>query len=161
MAHHRPHRLSCTLALLLALTLVTPTGPAAAAQRAQPGKYAGNVLDAGKPSKKEYVRFTVKGRRVVKLKGRVWVHCYTYPSTYTQLPVVFTMPKAKIKRNKIDKSWKTKYKVDGESYTFTGRVKLSFKKRGKVSGRLSVDFANCASRLGDPPYWVKLKARKR
>lgn len=155
------HLLGIALAFALAGTLSAPATPAAAAQRAQPGTYAGTLLDDGKPVKKEFVRFRVKKKRVVRFKVRAWVHCYSYPNTYTQLPVVVKMPKTKIRKNKIDRSWKQRYKVDGERYTLNGRVKLKFTKKRKVTGRVSIDFANCATRLGDPPHWVKLRAKKK
>lgn len=177
----RPIRIGPLLATALTAMLfpavVTPAGPASATPAesgqadarlaksgpAKPGKYAGTTLDEGKPVKAEYIRFRVKGKRVVGFQSRVWVHCWRYPMTYTQYPVVFSMPKAKIKKKKkrIDHRWKQDFEVDGETETLNGWVQLRFRGKGKVTGRLSIDFANCATRLGDPPHWVDLRARRK
>lgn len=163
--------LAAALTAMLLPAVVIPVGPASAAPTesrlaksgpAKPGKYAGTTLDEGKPVKAEYIRFRVKGKRVVGFQSRVWVHCWSYPMTYTQYPVVFSMPKAKIKKKKrIDYRWKQDFKVDGETETLNGWVQLRFRGKGKVTGRLSIDFANCATRLGDPPHWVDLRARRK
>ncbi|KRF11282.1 hypothetical protein ASG90_16080 [Nocardioides sp. Soil797] len=171
-----PHRFA-RLAVLTVVALVGPVLPVAdaaapvgaavmpapvAAASVANGKYAGNVLEKGKPQKKEWVRFRVKAhKKVVSFKSRVWLHCYSYPNTYYSLPVVFGMPKTKIRKGRIDRSWQKSFRVEGETETLKGKVQLRFRSRGKVTGRLSIDLANCATRLGDAPYWVRLKARHR
>ncbi len=134
---------------------------ASAANHAKPGKYRGTLLEEGKPVKKEWIRFQVKGKKVVKLRNRIWVVCYLPPTTYYQLPLVFKMPKATIKKNKIDRKWTQEIELEDQTETLTGRVQLKFRKQGKVTGRVSIDVANCASRLGDPPYWVDLRAKRK
>ncbi|WP_344113388.1 hypothetical protein [Nocardioides humi] len=150
------------LSAVLVVGLVGSAPVAEAAPKAKPGRYAGNLLgDDGRPVDAEWIRFKVKKKKVVKLRSRVWLHCYTYPNSYSQLPVVFTMPKAKIKKGRVDLAWQESFVVDGEPETLEGRVQLRFKKNGTVTGQLSVDVANCASRLGDPPHWVKLRAKRK
>ncbi|UYM03608.1 hypothetical protein [Solicola gregarius] len=164
------------LAGLLLLGLAAPIGPAyadrggdeiegqatsgSAAGKIRSGKYTGHIIEDGKPSKKEWLRFRVTKKRkyVTGYASRVWVICYSYPSTYTHLPVKFRAPAAKIKRGKVDRRWKRKFTVDGERYTFKGRLKLNLRKR-TVRGQISVDFASCATKLGDPPYFIPLRAR--
>ena len=135
------------------------TGPAATA--ADAGSYRGTVIeDDGQVSPKEWVRFRVSQRqRVVDFRSRVWLQCYVYPNSYYQLPVVFEMPKARIDGRRVDRSWTQQIPVDDEVETLEGRVQLRFKANGAVRGRLSIDVANCASRLGDPPYWVSFRAK--
>jgi hypothetical protein len=153
------------LTLLVAL-MTTPAAlhqPAAGAPApVKPGKYAGNVIEDGQPSTKEWLRFRVatSGRKVTSYESRVWVVCYEYPNTYYQLPVVFSAPAARIDADrKVEKSWTEPYTVDGVEYTLTGRLELKFKPGGRVTGQVSIDFASCATRTGDPPYFVPLKAK--
>ncbi|MDQ6523800.1 hypothetical protein RB608_09330 [Nocardioides sp. LHD-245] len=153
-------------ALAAALSGLIVAGPSVSpAQAAAPvasGKYAGTIVEDGAPSTEEWVRFRVKkGKRVVGFKTRVWLQCYAYPNTYSQLPAVVEMPKASIARRRVDHTWTQQFTVDGEVETLEGRVQLRFTKGGKVTGQLSVDVANCATRLGEAPYWVPLSARRR
>lgn len=167
----RPLAALLAAALALSAAVAAPatasmanTAPAAetsAANHAKPGKYRGTLLEEGKPVKKEWIRFQVKGKKVVKLRNRIWVVCYLPPTTYYQLPLVFKMPKATIKKNKIDRKWTQEIELEDQTETLTGRVQLKFGKQGKVTGRVSIDVANCASRLGDPPYWVDLRAKRK
>lgn len=154
---------SILLGAVLALSLVVGTPTAAtAASPAKSGTYKGTLLDdEGQAVKKEWVRFRVKDKStVVRFRSRIWVQCYIPPLTYYQLPLVFKMPKAAIKKNKVDRSWEQEIELEDETETLKGRVQLRFRKQGKVTGRVSIDVANCASRLGDPPYWVKLRAKR-
>ncbi len=152
-------------ALLVALVM-TPAGmhaPAAGAPApVKPGKYEGNIIEDGQPSTKEWLRFKVaaSGRKLTSYRSRVWVVCYEYPNNYYQLPVVFSAPAARIDGNrKVDKTWTEPYTVDGEQYTLTGQLELQFKPGGRVTGQVSIDFASCATRTGEPPYFVPLKAK--
>lgn len=157
------------IALAVALVMVPTTSTAADSPSAskgkvlaKPGKYKGTLVEDGEPSAKEWLRFKVSanGRKVTSYKSRVWVVCYQYPNTYYQLPVVFEAPNARIGSDRrVDRSWTETFTVDGEEETLTGRLKLKFKRNGKVKGEVSVDFANCATRLGDPPYFVPLQAK--
>lgn len=140
----------------------SPAAQLAAAAPVGNGKYVGTTLEGGKPVKKEWVRFKVKKHKsVAKFRSRVWVHCYVYPNQYYSLPLVFKMPKTKIHNKRIDRSWQKTIRLENDTKTLKGRVKLRFRKKGKVTGKISIDVANCATRLGDPPYWVKLKAKHR
>lgn len=154
-------------ALLVACLAAAPatadvtTAPAAAGAKVANGKYAGTVIENGKPSKKEWVRFRVKaGSKVVSFRSRIWLTCYLYPNSYYKLPVVFKMPKAAIKKRKVDRSWRQKIKVEGDTETLKGRVQAKFGAGRKARGRISIDVANCASRLGSSPYWVPFRVRR-
>lgn len=165
-----------TAAVVVVLTMLAPmliTGapgshgaqavaPTISGSRVATGAYAGTVVEDGEPSPKEWVRFNVNRRqRVVGFRVRLWLQCYIYPNTYYQLPAVVEMPRASVRNRRIDRTWREQIELEDDVETLRGRVQLTFRKRGSVTGRISVDVANCASRLGDPPYWVPLRARHR
>jgi len=160
LLHRRTYSLM-TAAVLVAAALVAGAGPADAASRARPGRYVGTTVEAGTPVAAEWVRFRVRRTKVVGFTSRVWVHCYVYPNSYYQLPLVFRMPTAKIRRNKVDRAWTQRIRVEGETEELKGRVQLRFKRGRTVTGRLSVEVANCATRLGDPPYWLGLRVKRK
>ncbi|MCR1785120.1 hypothetical protein KVF89_21455 [Nocardioides carbamazepini] len=166
-ARRRPRSVAALVTVLVTavagLVIAGPSAsPARAAAPVASGKYAGTIVEDGAPSAEEWVRFRVKkGKRIVGFNTRVWLQCYTYPNTYTQLPAVVEMPKAPISRRKVDHAWTQQFTVDGEVETLEGRLQLRFGKGGKVTGQLSVDVANCATRLGEAPYWVPLSARRK
>ena len=162
-----------TLTGLLLVGLAAPIGAADAAStsgtsgdtskiasKVRAGKYVGHRIKNGKPSKKQWLRFRVTKKRkyVRKYRSRIWVICYSYPSTYTTLPVKFSAPPARIRKGLVDRRWRRKFTVDGERYTLKGRLKLNLRKR-KVRGRVSLDFASCATKTGHPPHFVPIRAR--
>lgn len=167
MSHRRPVP---TLAAVVVLVLLGPLSTAGSAgahaamsgARVATGAYAGTVVEDGDPSPKEWVRFKVDRRqRVVDFRIRLWLQCYVYPNTYYQLPAVVEMPTARVRDRRVDRTWREQIELEDDVETLRGRVQLAFRKRGRVTGRISVDVANCASRLGDAPYWVPLRARHR
>lgn len=129
---------------------------------AKPGRYTGTVLEDGKPSTKEWIRFRVSknGRVLQNFRSRVWVICYDYPNTYTHLPVRFRAPNARIVKGKVNRRWQQRYTVDGERYRLRGHLRLNLR-RPVVRGQISVDFSSCATKLGDPPHFVPLRASRR
>ena len=116
------------------------------------GKYKGKVYDLGDKPGKGWVRFTVPKKRkyVTSMKIKTWVICYTYPYYYNRYPVTFKVPTSKIKNGRVERRWRYKYTVDGEQYTFKGRVKFAFEKNGRVDGRVWAEFANCGTSTGEP-----------
>lgn len=161
----RPAALVTVLALVasvLGLVVGPSAGPAHAAAPVASGKYAGTLVEDGAASAQEWVRFRVRKNKVVTgFKVQLWLQCYSYPNTYYQLPAVVEAPKAAIAGRRVDHVWTQTITLEGSVETLEGRLQLRFRKGGKVTGQLAVDVANCASRLGEAPYWVPLRARRR
>ena len=134
-------------AAALCATATTTAEADADTSRARSGTYRGAVHDKGEqPSDKAWVRFKVgpSGRYVTKYRSRVWVTCWLGGTTYTSLPVKFKAPNAKINRKgKVDRRWKRKFKVDGESYKLKGRLKLNLRRPKHVRGHIRLEFADC------------------
>lgn len=150
------------VASMVGLVVGPSAAPARAAAPVASGKYVGTIVEDGAPSAQEWVRFRVRnGKRVTGFKAQVWLQCYSYPNTYYQLPAVVEAPKAAVAGRRVDHAWTQQITLEGSVETLEGRLQLRFGKGGKVTGQLSVDVANCATRLGEAPYWVPLRARRR
>lgn len=164
MRAHLIAAVTCAAVLVPGIVPASGAAPVTPVKPVTAGTYEGYLLDpdTGEPTPAETIRFKVRkdGKRVVKFVADISVVCYSYPNTYTSLPVVVKAPDAKVKNRKADWSWTEDYVVDGETYTLTGLVQLRFSQGKKVTGQLSVDFANCATRTGDAPYWVPVRAQR-
>ncbi|MQA76288.1 MAG: hypothetical protein GEU88_18480 [Solirubrobacterales bacterium] len=159
---HRRHAGAVALCLLVigAVALVAPANAARAT--AKPGAYKGKVFSREDgPNNKEWVKFKVVGKRMKAFTSRLWVICYAGGTTYLNLPVKFKAPPAKIKRGRADRRWRNPFRVDGEREVLKGRLKLRFKSRGKVGGKVRIEFGSCGTTTGDPPGYMAIRAKHR
>lgn len=154
---------------VVAAVCIASLAPAATAsvgdERVRAGRYQGLIHDIGKkPSGKEWNRFKVTpSRKYVKgFKAKLWVICYSYPGTYTRLPVKFDGPRLmRIRHGVVDRRWKKPFTVDGEKYVFKGRLKMRFDRRSRVQrGRIWVEFSSCGTTTGDPVGPSGLRAHR-